>query len=391
MPDTKLSAPGPPAAGVEVPAEAVPDTATGVRPPPRGPRAHGAGVIDLRGDARQPVAVLDGPAGAVRSPAGTTNRLGLVVDLACWAAVAGVAAVGAAALAHVDGPLPVVWAVAATPVVMLPAYPVLVAALARRRRLLAAVAAALVVLHLVLLAPAVGVTGGLGPGGAGPAVRVATANVFVENGRVAETGRRLLAADADVVLLQEVTPAHADGLRALFAAYPHRFLDARDGPFGFAILSRFPMRGAERALVGGHPLARARVQVGEVEVQVWNVHPPAPRDAGARRTQEAQLHEVARRARTSEGALLVAGDFNATRWSRELGRLRSAGLADAHEAVRRGLAATWPAGRAVPPFLLLDRVLFSSELGATSVGELAAGASDHRPVVVDLRLRAARA
>jgi endonuclease/exonuclease/phosphatase family metal-dependent hydrolase len=41
----------------------------------------------------------------------------------------------------------------------------------------------------------------------------------------------------------------------------------------------------------------------------------------------------------------------------------------------------------VPPFLLLDHVLISQELSVTSVAELPAGHSDHRPVVADLALR----
>ncbi|MDP9404459.1 MAG: endonuclease/exonuclease/phosphatase family protein, partial [Actinomycetota bacterium] len=227
-----------------------------------------------------------------------------------------------------------------------------------------------------------------GPAAAGPPLRVATANLFLDNRRIAETGKRLLAAGADVVLLQEVTPSHAQGLRELLAAYPYRFVDAREGAFGSAILSRFPMLGAEQTPVAGHPLTRARLDVNGQEVQVWNVHPPAPRDGASRRILGAQLRDVARRASATEAALVVAGDFNATRWSPELARLRSAGLTDAHEATHRGLAATWPADRMVPPFLLLDHVLVSSGLRVASVAELAAGASDHRPVVADLRLQA---
>jgi endonuclease/exonuclease/phosphatase (EEP) superfamily protein YafD len=297
--------------------------------------------------------------------------------------------VGAATVFQVDGPLPLTWAVSMTPLVLLPAYPLLVVAMVHRHRLLAFVAAVVVVVHLALLAPAMttpATTLAGGPAPVGSDLRVVTANLRLDNDRIAETGARLLAANADVVVLQEVTPSHAEGLHELVASYPYRFVDARDGAFGFAILSRYSILQAVQTRVGGFPMALSRLDVGGQPVQVWNVHPPAPRDVAARRVLREQLAYVARRASTAEGAIVVAGDFNATRWSPELGALRSAGLADAHEATHRGLAATWPANAVTPPFLLLDHVLVSRALGIVSVVELEAGASDHRPVVADLRL-----
>lgn len=316
----------------------------------------------------------------------------MLVDLACWVVLGGPAILAGAAAAQVHGPLPLVWAASAMPVLLLPAYPLFLTAVARRRRALFAVAAAVIAVHVALVAPASGFLGG-SPAEAAETlstslpVRVVTANLFLGNDQIEIAGERILTADADVVLLQEVTPAHARALESLFSAYPYRFVDARGGAFGFAILSRWPLSGASQMTIAGHPLVAAVLDINGQALEVWNVHPPAPRDGASGRVWAAHLRELGARATAVEGALLVAGDFNATRWTPELRPLLTSGLTDAHQATGRGLAATWPANAVVPPFLLLDHVFVSADLAVASVTELPAGHSDHRPVLADLMLR----
>src|SRR6516165_4723283 len=51
------------------------------------------------------------------------------------------------------------------------------------------------------------------------------------------------APQADILSFQELTPDEADRLSAagLDTAFPYRWLDARDGPYGVGVWSRFPM------------------------------------------------------------------------------------------------------------------------------------------------------
>ena len=316
----------------------------------------------------------------------------ILVGVTPWAILAGPAVVALAATAKIEGPLPLVWAVSATPVVLLPAYPILLTAIIRRRRALFAVAAAVVAMHVALVAPSAGPFRG-DPVAADSAVdgsqalRLLTANVFLGNDDIERSGTRILSADADVVLLQEVTPAHLPGLQPLLAAYPYTFVQPDGGALGFAVLSRYPMSEAKQEMLAGHPLVSVILDVAGRPLRVWDVHPPAPRDGGSRQVWARHLSALAAAAETTGDPLVIAGDFNATRWTSELGPLLSGRLVDAHEAVGRGLAATWPANASVPPFLLLDHVLISQELSVTSVAELPAGHSDHRPVVADLALR----
>jgi endonuclease/exonuclease/phosphatase (EEP) superfamily protein YafD len=87
------------------------------------------------------------------------------------------------------------------------------------------------------------------------------------------------------------------------------------------------------------------------------------------------------------GALVVAGDFNATRHHPSFRRLLSDGMADAHEERGRGWAATWPRNRRpLPPLMRLDHVLVSPGVGVRSIREGLGQGSDHRPIIADLVL-----
>jgi endonuclease/exonuclease/phosphatase (EEP) superfamily protein YafD len=87
------------------------------------------------------------------------------------------------------------------------------------------------------------------------------------------------------------------------------------------------------------------------------------------------------------GALVVAGDFNATRHHPSFRRFLSDGMADAHEERGRGWAATWPQNRRpLPPLMRLDHVLVSPDVEVRSIREGLGQGSDHRPIIADLVL-----
>jgi endonuclease/exonuclease/phosphatase (EEP) superfamily protein YafD len=85
-----------------------------------------------------------------------------------------------------------------------------------------------------------------------------------------------------------------------------------------------------------------------------------------------------------DGPVILAGDFNATRQHQALRELLETGFTDAHLATGRGWAATWPVGRRLPPFALIDHVLVSPDLAVASVDEVAISGSDHRAVVATI-------
>jgi endonuclease/exonuclease/phosphatase (EEP) superfamily protein YafD len=114
------------------------------------------------------------------------------------------------------------------------------------------------------------------------------------------------------------------------------------------------------------------------------VHLVAPLETFSR-NQEAQRAITAIARHLARPRVLV-GDFNASPANRWFGQLLGLGLRDAHEAVGRPFATTWPNGRHLLPPLLLDHLFADPPIVPLRVREGRGVGSDHRPIVVDLAL-----
>lgn len=225
--------------------------------------------------------------------------------------------------------------------------------------------------------------------GAGLPLRLATVNLRRLDGPVPAMADRLAGLDADVVLVQELTPASAPSFgHGRFAErFAHRFEAPEDGFFGSGAYSRHPLIAGDDRPLGGRHMGVVLLDVGGRRVTVVSVHTQAPihrRDIEPWRSGFTHLAALAV-AVNAGGPVILAGDWNATTGHRPLRRLlRTADLLDAHLAVGRGRARTWPAGGRLPPLLLLDRVLVGGGVAVRAVGEHRVPGSDHLAVVADL-------
>ncbi|PWI07556.1 metal-dependent hydrolase [Streptomyces sp. NWU339] len=276
-------------------------------------------------------------------------------------------------------------------------------------------AALLTTLVAVVLATATPATAAeAGPSGSpAPAVplRVATYNIHAGAGqdgafdleRTAEAIRDL---DADVIGLQEVdvhwgarsdfvdeARALADMLdmRVFFA--PIYDLDpvTADGErrqYGVAVLSRYPVLEAENHEITrlstqtpdpvpapAPGFAEVTVNVKGAFVHVYSTHLDYRADPSIRAAQVADMLEVLA---ADRGPKILVGDFNAEATAPELAplwqRLR--------DAAPDG-GGTYPA---VDPAKRIDLVTVSPDITVSGAREVATDASDHRPVVTDLKL-----
>lgn len=289
------------------------------------------------------------------------------------------------ALAIEQSPI-LILTIAVAPILLLPAWGVAAYGIVTRRLLFAAVGAVLVALHVWWSLADVS----LGGGGAGPGdLRVATANVLANNASVGVLFESLAAQDADVILLQEMTPEQLARIErtASYDDYPHRVLDPLPGAHGSVIVSRLPIADGGVIWPAGWPMTQALVETGDSEpVQIVNVHVIAPLAAQNIEIWRQQFEDLVAYADQADAPLVIAGDFNATRQHTGLGDLLATGLVDAHDAAGRGRGATFPAGSIVPPVLRLDHVLVGNGIEATGIDVLSPLGSDHRPLVVDLVL-----
>ena len=190
----------------------------------------------------------------------------------------------------------------------------------------------------------------------------------------------------DVIVLQEVSPAWAAELKRLDGAYPHQVVEAREGNFGIAVLSRYPLAAA--ATVASEPLELptiiATLDVKGRPLQLVGTHPTIPLGAAGYGARNTQLATIADLLRKTTGARVVLGDLNASMWDLNYRVFEArTGLRN----VRRGfgIVPTWPV---FLPFAMIpiDHVLVSGEIGVRDVRTGPRIGSDHLPLVATITL-----
>lgn len=229
-------------------------------------------------------------------------------------------------------------------------------------------------------------------------LRLMTYNLNYGNPRPETSLDAIAKADADVVLLQEITGAWQRSLDQRFAKqYPYRAyrLHGR-GAGGLAVLSKLPLSAEELwAAPAGtgawFPAQRLVVAAPFGPVQVLNVHlRPAMKNGswvtGFFETPPLRRKEIEAHWKRLDARLptIVAGDFNEDPWGRAVDYLEQRGLAR----VPTSGPATWhyetiQAGRRIDLLKLdIDHVMIDGRLTARDGHVVDAGTSDHRPVIV---------
>ena len=259
-----------------------------------------------------------------------------------------------------------------------------------RRWLLTVVALAVMVALLWVYVPRY-----LAPSGTDVAaveVRVLTTNLGV--GQADPPALVALARDtADIVAVQEMTQEAADGLSeaGMDATFPHRVVLPAPLASGIGIWSRHPIVNSGRIDGYALPMLGARIRVPGVVVDttVLSIHLAAPWPQPIETwladiaLMPDTLTEVGRDA--GAGAVIVAGDFNATADMAPFRRLLATGYGDAAADAAAGLARTYPGRGSRPPLLGIDHVLTKNSSAATARTVRVPGA-DHRGLLVTVRV-----
>ncbi|HET7231842.1 MAG TPA: endonuclease/exonuclease/phosphatase family protein [Longimicrobium sp.] len=222
--------------------------------------------------------------------------------------------------------------------------------------------------------------------------------------RVAEVVR---GSGADLVLLQEVDrntqrsgPADQPATLARLTGYSAAFgrtIGFQGGDYGIALLSRWPIvRDTLIPLAVTAPpgqTAANREQRGVLVAEVaapggpltiLNTHLDAS-GSDVWRVQEIEgVLRAASTIRASGARLLLGGDFNARPESPVHGALRAAGFREAWPECGTGDSMTFPASA---PDRRIDYLYLTGAARCLDARVLATQASDHRPLLVRLRLR----
>lgn len=216
-----------------------------------------------------------------------------------------------------------------------------------------------------------------------PALKIAAANVGLASKQPGPLFDWLDAGGFDLVVLSEVSPAYALALRAR-SNFEYQHLVPRSGPFGLALLSRYPLVDPQDLQdEEGIPRIQATMRWQGQPVTVTAVHPMPPLSAHYHHARNAQLRTAAREAEVSGHPSLLLGDLNASPWS--AGML---GPSDTGYRRATGLWPTWPAELRGLVGIPIDQVLVSGHWAVVGAGTGPVLDSDHIPVWASLSLLA---
>lgn len=217
----------------------------------------------------------------------------------------------------------------------------------------------------------------------GTPVRFLLANVLTANERYANVRDLIASTHPDLVGLVEVDDIWLAELEPALAGY-RRLTSPRSDNLGIALYARGSIDGAIEALGTEWPSVVATVTFAHARLSVVLTHPIPPITAAHERAQTRQLDAVAARALTLPPPVAIAGDLNATPWSRTFLRLVArSGLCDSRAGF--GLQTTFPTNLAILG-IPIDHVLLSCDVGVRDRRIGPAIGSDHFPVILDLVL-----
>ncbi|WP_434052723.1 MAG: endonuclease/exonuclease/phosphatase family protein [Roseibium sp.] len=154
------------------------------------------------------------------------------------------------------------------------------------------------------------------------AVKVVTANLFGRSGALDRLSKVHGREEFDLLVLTELPVAADDALLSRFPDMTHIAGTPRQALFGLpsaVILSRSPPQHVEILRVNENPSAITKARYCFESqancLTTFAIHPLPPITPSLYERQKAILEEVARQLQETDGAALVAGDFNAVSWS----------------------------------------------------------------------------
>ena len=206
---------------------------------------------------------------------------------------------------------------------------------------------------------------------------VVSFNLWTGNRRYAEISRWLLAQNADVIVLQEMTGRNREPvLGALGSAYPH-IHDC--GCSDIVLLSRRPWIAA-----GGQPRTDKQPAMSWLtlpdrkgrEVRIIGLRPRYINDPVR---YAAHYDWLVRHAGKLGDRVILVGDFNATPWSWQMRRFAAASGLRRHGTY----AASWPS---LLPMVLIDNLMTTADIKSVSFRTGPFLGSDHLPIVATVGL-----
>jgi endonuclease/exonuclease/phosphatase (EEP) superfamily protein YafD len=208
------------------------------------------------------------------------------------------------------------------------------------------------------------------------------ANLLHSNPRIDQAIDAIVAVDADIVAVSELTPEFAAAIDAssIGSGHRHRIVRPGNAAVGLGIWSRVPIDAGE-PIPGSTMTIAADVRLAGRTLHVVLAHPLPPLFHGTRWRSELDALRSMPGGRID--ATLLVGDMNVSYYHPALRRfLADTDLRDVHVAEDRGFSSSWPTDSPVPPFVRLDHAFVGGRVTATAIDDVDIPGADHRAFVV---------
>ncbi|MCB9944964.1 MAG: endonuclease/exonuclease/phosphatase family protein [Geminicoccaceae bacterium] len=218
-----------------------------------------------------------------------------------------------------------------------------------------------------------------------PTIRLLFSNLWADNTSRAAAISTIERMNPDILVLAEFLRDWRKDAAALIASYPAQADCFNLSGCDVVILSRFPVSAtstpADRWLRSRAVLADVDTPQGPLAVIGAHMTRPIPIGQVYHQERHAQL--ITDLAAGVDGPTVLVGDFNAVPWGRVVHEIERNSRLTAH----RGIQGTWPSALPWPLRLPIDQVLTSNEVEIVSREVVNMPGSDHKAVLVELRIK----
>lgn len=219
---------------------------------------------------------------------------------------------------------------------------------------------------------------------------VMQANIYLGTADVDALAATVRERDVDVLTVSELTDEALAAIErsSIAAQLPHSMVQpAPDGGSGTGLFSRYPLSDGQR--LPGFRMANLRAVAdvpGHGDVVLYALHPLPPWPEPAWRWA-AELESLGEQVATEDRPVVIGGDFNSTYDHAQLRRMIGGeGLRDAAEQTGAGIVPTFPANRAFPAVIAIDRIVTGGTARAVWFERVPLPGSDHHGVIAGITL-----
>lgn len=217
------------------------------------------------------------------------------------------------------------------------------------------------------------------------AFSVLVSNILMENKEVQAYLDLVAKLRPDIVLVMEPDDWWTEQLAPLRKIYAHHVEQPQDNHYGMNLYSRFPLRNVKIHYFEhtGTPSIQALVQLpSNDEIIFYGTHPRPPLPENSVSAADKELIKIAKRVKSAERPVVVAGDFNDVTWSYTVEKFQDiSNLRDIR--VGRGFYNTFDA-RSLILRLPIDHIFISPGIGLVHLENPVRYTSDHMALFVQL-------